>query len=84
MARSSHVSPTALCPGTPVNPRKHRITHPNDLIAYALEQSVGPMHGCRKSRFKPVTTQALAGLGAGGEAKNGEGSRSREQMVKDC
>jgi hypothetical protein len=60
-----------------VNPRKHPVAHTHDAIAYALEQAVGPMRGRRNSRFNPVAAQALTSLGAGGEAQDGEGSRSR-------
>jgi hypothetical protein len=56
----------------PVKPRKHPIAHTHDPIAYALEQAVGPMHGRRQPRFKSFATQTLTGLGAGGEAKEGE------------
>jgi hypothetical protein len=69
----------SLCPGTPVNPRKHPIADTHDPIAYALEQAVGPLHGRRQPRFESFATQTLTGLGAGGETKNGESSRSREQ-----
>ena len=78
-ARSSHVSTAVLCAWTPMNPRKHPIADTHDPIAYALEQAVGPMHSRRQPRFKSFATQTLPGLGAGGETKDGKGSRSREQ-----
>jgi len=62
-----------------VNPGEHPITNTHDPITHALEQAVGALHGRRQRRPNPVATQTLTGLGAGGETKNGESSRSREQ-----
>jgi hypothetical protein len=73
------LSATALGAGARVNPGEHPITNAHDPITHALEQAVCALHGRRQRRPNPVATQTLTGLGAGRKAKNGEGSRSREQ-----